>query len=173
MNSQFARNLSRQLRYWGCHCAINALPSFIMALAYMGLYKSPTAITAMLCAIVTFIVIYAIATSLSSPLTNQDHILSKSMRLGAKIRSWIAAISVPLTGTPLLFFVPDLWLGMAACRITNFVYGQGILGSYSEIKSFSQVYLTTMLEGLMISMLLLMIAFFSLLIIQSKARKKV
>ena len=64
----------RQLRYWSLHCLLNAAPSLGIALGWLGLWKSPSAVAAMFTAIATFIVLYATLTSLRGPLTDPARI---------------------------------------------------------------------------------------------------
>lgn len=170
----------RQLRYWSLHCSLNALPSFGIALAYLGLWKNPEGVAAMLAAIATFILLYATLTSLRGPLSNPGHVLSQSLKLGTKIRSWISGISllmVPLG--PAMLFMPDFWCGFLSVSILNQTYK--VLGLGIEVLSgnpsnsnvgFLPVYLTTMLEGFIISFLLLMISFFALFFVHRKAQRR-
>ena len=108
----------RQLRYWSLHCSLNALPSLGIALAYLGLWKNPEGVAAMLAAIATFIFLYATLTSLRGPLSNPAHVVSRSLKVGTKIRSWISAgslLSLPLG--PAMFFMPDFWCGFLSVYI--------------------------------------------------------
>lgn len=168
----------RQLRYWSLHCLLNAAPSLGIALGWMGLWQHPPAVAAMFTAIATFIGLYSVLTSLRGPFTDPLHLLSRALRLGAKIRAWISALSLLALPTGiLLVFTPDYWCGMAAMVAVN--GGSRFLGDDSpvigrdEIKpGFLPVYATTMVEGFLLSFLLLMIAFFALLLLQSRERKK-
>lgn len=159
---------------------MNALPSLGIALAYLGLWKNPEGVAAMLVAILTFILLYAALTSLRSPLSNPGHVVSRSLKLGTKIRSWISGISllmVPLG--PAMLVMPDFWCGFLSVSILNQV--SRILGLGIEVLSgnpsngnvgFLAVYATTMLEGFIISFLLLMISFFALFFIHRKAQRR-
>lgn len=173
MKEQFLQHFPRQLRYWARHCFINAIPSLIIALAWGQLYKFPVAITAMICAIATFILLYAVITSLPSPLAEDDHLLARSIHCGAKIRSWVAGISIPLVCIPgFALITPDLWLGMCAMSIIRWIT-QSRTDGISPPPDFWSIYAITMLEGIFISFLLLMIAFFAFLFIQSKQRRSI
>ncbi len=170
----------RQLRYWTLHCSLNALPSLGIALAYLGLWKNLEGVAAMLAAILTFILLYAALTSLPGPLSNPGHVVSKSLRLGTKIRSWISGLSfLSLPLGPAMVFMPDFWCGFLSLSILT--QASRILGLEIELPSgnssngsvgFLAVYATTMLEGFIISFLLLMISFFALLFIHRKARRR-
>lgn len=176
----FPQTFRRQLRYWAIHCMINALPSLAIALGWLGLWKSPGAISAMLAAIGSFILLYATLTSVQGPLSDQNHLLHRAMKLGAKIRAWISGISlvmVPL-GT-LTFFTPDFWCGWLSIMTLNFVerrFGTG--GEFftpspgTATVDFWKVYTTTLLEGFILSVLLMMISFFCVIFVQSRDRRR-
>jgi hypothetical protein len=55
---------------------------------------------------------------------------------------------------------------------TQFGYGNSVMNDASSSKPVA-VFITTLLEGTMLSIILLMIAFFSLIILQAKARRKI
>lgn len=170
----------RQLRYWSLHCSLNALPSLGIALIYLGLWKNPVGVAAMLSAIATFVLLYATITSLRGPLSNPVHVLSRSLKLGTKIRSWISGVSLLLVPFgPAMLFMPDFWCGFLSVSILNQTYkmlGLGIevlSGNPSNSRvGFLPVYLTTMLEGFILSFLLLMISFFALFFVHRKAQRR-
>ncbi|MEI7928442.1 MAG: hypothetical protein WCH40_07820, partial [Verrucomicrobiales bacterium] len=171
----------RQLRYWSLHCSINALPSLGIALFFLGLWKNVEGVAAMLSAMATFILLYTALTSLRGPLSNEGHVLSRSLRLGTKIRSWISGISLlmlPLGPTALL--MPDLWCGFLSISILN--QASRLLGLEIALPTggppnsnvgFLSIYATTMLEGFIISFLLLMISFFALFFVHRKAHRRI
>lgn len=179
MNATFLRNFPQQLRYWSLHSGFNALPSFIIALVHLKLWKTPQAVAAMLLAIALFIVAYAVSTSFSDSLSDKSHVLGRSIRLGTRIRTWIACLSVPLTITPGVFFAPDFWCGFIAAGIYNQIarllrnpaFSGGDFGIFENGK-FIPVFAVTILEGLIISFLLLMISFFCVIFLQSRERRK-
>lgn len=170
----------RQLRYWSLHCLLNAGPSLGIALGWMGLWQSPVAVAAMFSAIATFILLYSVLTSLRGPLADPDHILSRALKLGARIRAWISFISLLAIPTGILvLFTPDYWCGMIAITLLN--GATRFLGATEPFfvadpdvaqRHFLPVYTTTLLEGFILSFLLLMIAFFSLIVLQSRDRKR-
>ena len=170
----------RQLRYWTLHCLLNALPSLGIALGWLGLWKSPLAVVAMFTAIATFIVLYASLTSLSGPLTDPDHILARSLKLGARIRAWISGISLLVVPTGIfMLLTPDYWCGLLSITLLNgaarFLGATGPFFSPAPDEAtaaFLPVFATTLLEGFILSFLLLMIAFFALILLQSRDRKK-
>ncbi|MBX3741106.1 MAG: hypothetical protein KF712_08960 [Akkermansiaceae bacterium] len=174
--------LPRQLRFWSLHCTLNALPSLAIALGWLGLWQSGHAILAMVSAIVSFILLYTLATSLIRPLADDGSILSRALKLGTKIRVWISVTSLPAIATGGgAFFTPDFWCGFGASAI---VRSLGIFSSTGRLPgvfkpepprigdaSFGLVYLTTMLEGLLLSMLLFMLSFFCVILLQRRDRK--
>lgn len=169
----------RQLRYWSLHCLLNAAPSLGIALGWMGLWKQTPAVVAMFTAIATFIGLYAFLTSLRGPFSDPSHLLSRSLALGARIRAWISGLSVLVLPTGILMiFTPDYWCGAAALFAVN--GAARYLGTPSPVLTpdsgantgFLAVYATTLLEGFLLSFLLLMISFFALLLLQSRERKK-
>ncbi len=171
----FRAAFPRQLGYWTQHCLLNALPSLSIALGWMGLIKSPAAIAAIFSAIATFILLYAVLTSLKGPLAEAGHIFSRSLRLGVRIRAWIAGVSVLLLPLPTL--TPDFWCGAWAVRGVDATsrclgYGNAILRETGEpsMAGFLPIYAATLLEGILLSFLLLMISFFALMFVQAKER---
>lgn len=169
--------LAGQARYWALHCSINALPSFIVAVFYLQMIEQPLAVVALLLAVLTFMVGYTILTSIDGLFCDSGSVLSRSLKVGVKIRLVISLISLPLLfPSPLAFFVPDVWAGMVAAGVVNWC-GQ-ILGTPSMIGMDGgnppplAVYVTAILEGLIISLMLMMLSFFSLLVIQGIERKK-
>ncbi len=170
----------RQLRYWSLHCLLNAAPSLGIALGWLGLWKSPSAVAAMFTAIATFIVLYATLTSLRGPLTDPDHLLSRALMLGARIRGWISGISLLVLPTGIfMMFTPDYWCGLLSISLLN--GAARFLGASRPFfqpepdgatASFLPVYATTLLEGFILSFLLLMIAFFALVFLQMRDRRR-
>ena len=165
----------RQLKFWSLHCAINSLPSFAIALFFLHLWKQPAAVAAMLAAIGTFVLLYAFVTSLPGPLADPHGAFSRALKLGTKIRMIVSLASLPLLPAGGLFFTPDFWCGWAACLLVN-AAGNKWFGSGDLIRlegsAPAAVYATTMLEGFILSLMLMMISFFALLIGQIRQRRK-
>lgn len=170
--------LRRQFRHWSLHCCLNALPSFIIAVVHLKLWQCPAAIVAMLAAIATFIVLYTVLTSLPGPLARQDHLLARSLKLGTRIRAIVTAVSMPLLAIKGgMVFTPDFWCGVAAILGINAI-GQ-LLGHRTDPIDFEMgnagflpVFATTLLEGFILSFLLLLISFFALVYLQNRERRK-
>jgi hypothetical protein len=176
--STFRAAFPRQLRYWSIHCSLNALPSLCIALRVMQLWKSPPAIVAMFLAIATFILLYAAFTSLIEPLADDRHVLSRSLKLGTKIRAWISGLSMFVVFTPAMSIAPDFWCGFISVMLTNSLFKSA--GSSVDLldpgrlnAGFLPIYVTTLLEGLILSFLLLMISFFAVIFVQARDRKRV
>lgn len=171
----------RQLRYWSLHCLLNAAPSLGIALGWLGLWRHPSAVAGMFAAIATFIGLYAFLTSLRGPLTDPTHVLSRALRLGAKFRAWISGLSCIAVPTGVgIMFTPDYYCGLLSIALVNGVARfLGVSGPVfqpdrgdSSTAHFLPVYATTLVEGFIISFLLLMIAFFALIVLQTRDRRK-
>lgn len=174
--STFFAVFPRQLRFWTFHCVVNALPSFCIAFSMLGLQNSPTGIAAMLAGIATFILFYATMTSIPGPLANRGNLQARSLAAGTKIRSWFVGSCALLA----LFQVPlglaDLYPGFFAAEIAEQAFevvnsGRPVasLGSHS---SFLHVYTVTIIDGMILSFILLTISFVSLMVLQRKERRK-
>jgi hypothetical protein len=179
--------LAQQLRFWGIHCGLTALPSFCIAVTT---FNGPLAILAMLCGIATFVFAYAFITA--TPLYGKVHtgLIGRSIKLGTRIRMIVSLASLPLL-LPLmssgfndsappgsLFFAPDFWFGYAAILISflilNAISTQGSLGNGPESWSdtFLLPYLTTVIEGILISISLIFIAFITLIILNFRRNRR-
>lgn len=180
--SYFPVVFRRQLCFWTFHCTLNALPSLGIALYYLKLWRYLPAIAAMFAAVATFVILYAALTSLSGPFANKDHLLSRSLKLGAKIRAWISSLSMLVVFTPAAALSPDLWGGGLAISLLNeagrFLTGKNEIIFSPETgegmwfnSAFFPVYVTTILQGLILSFLLLMISFFAVIFIQARDRR--
>lgn len=170
--------LRPQLRFWSIHCSINALPSFVIAMTYLGLWQKPAAILAMLLAVATFITGYTFLTSIRGLFGDPQSLLSRALKLGTKIRLVMSLITLLLIfPSPIALFLPDVWAGLLAAGIVNAVgqrlgnpMSSGVGGIVSD--SPLAVFATTLLEGLILSFLLLMISFFCLLGMQIRSRRR-
>ncbi len=183
-----ANSLAHQLRYWTLHCSLTALPSFCLALIY---FNSPLNILAMLAGIATFIMGFTAITT--TPFYDKLHegIVGRSIRLGTRIRMIISLIGlpflIPMIGQNMgqgsipsisILFTADFWFGYAALIITATV-GQALGSGYNRIGSssfeadFFFTYFTTIVEGLLISVSLVSIAFFALIVLNAKQRRRI
>ncbi len=173
----FRTRFRKNLLYWTLHCSLNALPSFSIALFFVGLVKSPPAIAVMCCAIATFVLLYALLTSIDSSLARRDHLLARAMRVGTMIRAWLSGLSlIPiLTNSPQ--FSPDAWCGFAALWLLE--QGSRSLrfrtpnwSGTEDVGNLWWVYSATMLEGFILSLFLFTFAFFALVVLQARARRQ-
>lgn len=77
-----------------------------------------------------------------------------------------------------VLFTADFWFGYAALMITS-VVDQALGGNYNGFGSsnfeadFAFTYMTTVVEGLLISVSLVLIAFFTLIILNAKRRRQI
>lgn len=173
----FLANFPRQLRHWTFHCTLNSAPSFFIALSALGLWGSQIAMVAMISAIITFILLYSTLTSFDGPLSDATHVLSRAFKLGTRIRAGISVLNLLLAYTPAMLVTPDFWCGFLAVGVTNFMMEMtgnppvldGIGGTQV---SFFPIYLTTMIEGCILSGILFLISFIAVIWLQSRDRRK-
>lgn len=175
--SPFLTIFSRQLRFWTFHCIINAAPSFCIAVMFLKLGESPVAISAMFAGIGTFILLYATATSVLGPLANEMSALARALRVGARFRSVIAGIALVLSFTRAVSVTPDFWSGylsvFAMDKVTRVATSVFAGSTMNGTPKFLSIYLTTLLEGFLLSILLLTISFFALIVLQWNERRRI
>ena len=143
----------------------------------------------MVTAVGTFAIVYAIVTSLPGPLSESRHIFARSLHLGTRIRGLISLLSLIIfAGVWILgskgpvkvaaILMPDVWCGLASGWLLNQgarVLGHGndiFIASDAEMNGFAVVYAMTVLEGLILSGILLMISFFTAIFLQSRDRPR-
>lgn len=167
-----------KLRFWALHCTINALPSYMIAVVWLGLWPVAHAHWAMLAAVLTFIIGYAVLTSYVPLLREGQTLFTRALKVGLTIRMVISVftiIAVPV-GVP-LFVSPDLWCGMGASWFVSQVLGtQPLLQRIGEASGgfevgFLEIYATTLLEGLLLSFLLFILSFIAIIILQMRDRR--
>jgi len=186
-NLATTNTFSQQLRFWSIHCGLTALPSFCIALTQ---FNRPSTILAMLCGIATFIMGYSFLTSRSFYGKIHTGLIGRSIKLGARIRMIVSLASLPLliplldlnmksSGPPeSLMFVPDFWFGFIALIIVNLLYqltgtNLAVNGmSTNTDLSFLPTYLTTVTEGVLISISLMLIAFITLIILNFRRNRR-
>ncbi|MBT8045157.1 MAG: hypothetical protein KJO79_09425, partial [Verrucomicrobiae bacterium] len=182
----------RQLGFWSLHCGLTALPSFIIAISA---FKGLPAIIAMICGIATFVFAYAFITS--TPLYGKvhDRLIGRSIKLGTRIRMIISVASLPLL-IPIIgvdidsvaepptsvFFTPDFWFGYVAIIIAFLAINavtQGSLttggtgGGPDQLgEEFLLPYTATIIEGLLISLSLVFIAFIVLIVLNFRRNRQ-
>ncbi len=184
--TEVRKRFPSKLKFWSVHCLINALPSYLIAVVWLQLWDQPVAQLAMGFAVLTFVLGYSIATSLPGPLSNRDSLAGRAMRVGLTVRTVISVVTVLAvpTGT-LMFFTPDLWCGVFASNAVGFLFesaglestlprgfNDGRSSGSSQVVGFLEVYLTTVIEGLILSFMLFLFSFIAILILQMRDRKK-
>ena len=174
----FRKNFPGKLRFWAIHCIINALPSYLTAVVWLELWSVRQAQWAMLAAVCTFIIGYAVLTSWVPVLREGRNLFTRALKVGLVIRMVISVhtlIAVPLG--LLLLFTPDLWCGMAANWVVSEVLGTSPLGQrtggsgVSSQVGFLEIYATTILEGLILSFMLFILSFIAIIILQMRDRR--
>lgn len=167
-----------KLRFWAIHCTINAVPSYLIAVVWLGLWGSMVAQFAMLAAVVTFIIGYAVLTSWVSVLREGRNLFTRALKVGLAIRTVISVLtvlSIPIA-TPLLF-APDMWCGLAANWAVSEVLGTSTLAQRTGASTigsqvgFLEIYATTVLEGLILSLMLFIFSFIAIIILQMRDRR--
>lgn len=172
-------SFSRQLGFWGLHCGLTAIPSFCIALTKLN---DADEVLGMLCGILTFVFGYTFLTSAGFYGKIHRGLIGKSIKWGARIRMFISVFSIPLLLTTLgkgkpseeVMFVPDMWFGLAAlilfsigARVIGFDLGNTGAGDLG----FFATYTVTMIEGVLISISLILIAFISLVVLNYKRNR--
>jgi len=177
-----------QAKYWSLHVCFCAAPSFIMA--YTNELNTPAAIAAMLSGVATFIVAYTLITSTTFYTEQRENLLGKAVRAGTNVRliiSFLSLLALLINQTTakkyfaelginwpsdIYQFLPDFWCGLASIamisRFHDFASGSDGLPKYS----FAFNFLVTIVEGTLLSLVLLIIIFFAFSIINIRQRNK-
>lgn len=182
----FKENFPKKLRFWFWHCLVNALPSYLMAVVWLALWTHPVAHIAMGCAVLTFVIGYSVLTSLPGPLAVKDSLFSRAMRVGLRVRMVISILTVCVVPTGIfVLFTPDYWCGQIAVNLVSKLYG--LLGLEATLlpringdgrtrsltsPDFVEIYLSTLLEGLILSSMLFIFSVIAIIILQVRDRKK-
>ncbi len=144
--------LPRQLLHWGGHTTVCATPSFVLAI--MAGFRAPAHIAAMLLGIATMILLYALISSLPSFCGCPEGSLSKAARYGARTRSAMCVLELPLMFVVApgawIIMMPDLLAGMAALHVVGLGTALDVSGSSSPA-SFAQIYAATVIEACLVS----------------------
>lgn len=181
----YTDNLKGKLKFWSLHCAINAVPSYLIVLVWLNQARNPIAHLAMFAAVMTFVIGYSVLTSLPGPLVRKDSLLSRALRVGLIIRTILSIITFLALPTGIfLFYTPDFWCGLAASNVVKFLYeflgNEAVLAKAMDGSSannamtvgFMEVYLITILEGLILSFMLFIFSLIAVVILQMRDRKK-
>ncbi|MEO5961566.1 MAG: hypothetical protein ABIZ49_07470 [Opitutaceae bacterium] len=145
----------RRLEVWTLRGVFCAAPSFLLATFSAGL-QQPSDFVAMFAGIATCVVVFAWVTSLPA---YQERIDSTdfgwAMRFAANARAVLA---------PGFLFGPDVWLGMVSIMIVRTGFGAVGLWSVGSASpplpsgDFPIVYATTLVQGALVSITMLMLA---------------
>ncbi|MBK1855262.1 hypothetical protein JO972_09860 [Verrucomicrobiaceae bacterium 5K15] len=173
-------SFARQLGFWSLHCGVTAIPSFCIALTR---FNSPSAIAGMLGGILTFIIGYAWLTSASFYGKVHVGLIGKAIKMGARIRMWISILSLPLLLTTVgrsdpaeeLMFVPDMWFGLVALLLFSLISQLlGIMPLRQGIEELDGIstYFVTLIEGGLISVSLILIAFLALIVLNYRRNRQ-
>lgn len=183
------------LRYWTFHVCVSAAPSFIfMARSSPGW----PCVLGMLLGIGFFIVLYTALARFTFPAAEPPNLWRRAIRLGTRIRTGCALLAVPgVVATlsesvkwPFFLFLPDYLAGMVAWSLTTRI-GQAepvrwlrilLTGPDASVRGNNvwlgdmgaviPTFLTTMIEGFILSGLLFVIAFLCLDVLKLAARRK-
>lgn len=182
----FKCRLPGKLNFWFWHCLFNALPSYVIAVKWLKLWDKPYAQLGMFCAVGVFILGYASVTSFFRFLSDEKTIFARSLRVGLWMRLVVSGLTLILaTDKEQMFFSPDVWCGFLASGITSYVFryvgveegypggfhfGEGGAASDSFFL-FGNVFITTVLQGLLLSFGLFLMSFLALLFLQILDRK--
>ena len=128
----------------------------------------------MLLAIGTFILIYSTLTSLPGPLLEKEHLLSRALRVGVKVRGWISAISVGIIPLGGMMVTPDFWCGFYASELVDkgmrWLGAQGLDFGSPKLTGFPEVFAVTLLEGFMLSLIILAVALIAVVVLKVLGR---
>lgn len=175
-----------KLRFWTVHCLINAVPSYLIVMVWFDQWENPVAHLAMVSAVLTFIFGYAVVTSLPGPLRNKKSIFSGALKAGLAIRAVFSSWTLVFVQLgPLMLFTPDFWCGQLANAIV--AYGFDAMGEQASLAAwlddrgptenlplpgFLEIYLTTVMEGLILSFMVFIFSVMAVVILQRKAVRK-
>ena len=173
------------LRYWSFHVCVSAAPTF----AFMVLDGAgATQVAGMLLGILFFIALYTLCARWTFPSETSSAPWRRALRLGTWIRTLWAALALPcvvLSGKSMsVLFTPDIFAGVIAYSLTGRIAGLApvrwlrilIAGDdpsqrrdhflVGGMDSLLPTFLTTVIEGFILSALLFAMAFVCLVILR-------
>lgn len=180
------------LRYWTFHVCVSAAPSFVFMVRDTTGWPP---VTGMLLGIGFFIALYTALAPITFPKAESAGLWRRAIRLGTKTRTGCSLLAIPGAATSdgnifVYFFMPDMWAGMAAWSLTDAIGRLGPLRSLriwltspdasvrhenvwvGDMGSVFPTFLTTVIEGFLLSGLLFLIAFVCLGALKLAARRK-
>ena len=178
----YRKRFLKQLLHWGIHCSVCAAPSFLIAGLLLSFFDSLENTFAMIFGVVIFILAYSTLTTFWKPLHDPKHPLSRALKIALKIRFGISIVSLLLlyfalnisSSEKLIGWLPDYWAGWLSYMIL--ARGIDLLGLPEfdlDSGNFITILIWTVLEGGVLSFLLFMLVFFSLLILSFRQRRKI
>lgn len=183
--NRFPRNMG----FWSLHSVVSALPGFCIAMWLVRLSENPSALVAMLSALLTMILVITSLMSIRPSLTAWRTLPSRGLRCGLVLRAICSGVSFMIIITvlatngrdwnPILIALPDLWTGLGAVLSIAWIsdlfgFGQpfsGIMGRPTNL-SFAMIYLISLIHGLILCFLIFILSFVSMLVLQMRDRKK-
>jgi hypothetical protein len=184
----WSKRFRRNLGFWSLQCVISALPGFCIAMGFLKLHENPLAALAMFAALGTFILVLNALASLSGTLTGWRTLPSRGLRLGLQIRgissgaSLMVIAAIIATGNdyqnPVIFVMPDVWTGAAALIPPSLLAEElgfkDPVGQFMDQEtdlSFAMIYAISVIDGMILSFLIFIVSFISMLILQIRDRK--
>ncbi|KAF0181101.1 MAG: hypothetical protein FD161_407 [Limisphaerales bacterium] len=178
------------LRYWTFHVCVSAAPSFLFA---YGLSRKPERLWGMVLGVAFFIALYTLFSHWTYPSEKSSALWRRAMRLATWIRTVWAILALPglMLGNKALkvMFSVDLIAGMIATSLTYFIGKFPPVGwvrimiagpdanqrrhhvLVGDMDSLLPTFLTTVIEGFILSGLLFCIAFVCLWAFAFRARR--
>lgn len=169
---------------------VSAVPGFCIAMWFLELWKIPEAPFAMVAALLTFILLTTALASMSGTLLQWRTLPSRGLRVGLVLRAICSGVSfitlgVVLAtdgsdGNELLLLLPDAWTGLGAALATGLLlipFGHDVSPDrmmYGGGKNlgFMVIYLIALIDGLILSFLIFIVSFVSMLLLQIRDRKR-
>lgn len=176
MSPTFRSTFPRQLRFWAFHCCLGALPSFFIAVIFTSLHTNVEAVTAMLSATGIFILSYAAITSFVPALSDERHILARALKVGVKARCWLSAFILLIPPLGVLLILPDVscfWISALIVSLAARELGlKARLMDTPGMAGFGEMFITTIIQGVMLSFTVLFFSFCAAMILQSRDREE-
>jgi len=185
MESPFWKNFPHQLRLWTLHGLLNAAPSVAFAVGWLKLGTGPAglpALAAVATAVYVFVLGGACLTSLPGPLSTPGHALQRALRHALTARNCLVCLTLPLVlSQRTLLFIPDLWCGgiamvafVALCKALGLEPGPLDELDFLNFAhaGFFPIFSIALLEGLLLSLLVLILTTVVLLVVQLRDRRR-
>ncbi len=179
------------LRHWTLHVSVSAAPSFAFMVNTGAHWPC---VVGMLMGVAFFIVLYTAFARFTYPKTESPSLWRRAIRLGTRIRTGLALLALPgammkTGGFLTVFFLPDYFAGLVAWSVTRSIgtaepvrWLRALLAGpdpavrsqnlwVGDIGSVLPTFLTTVIEGFLLSALLFLIAFICLCNLKLRDRR--